>query len=186
VGWIGIGRAKYYQWKDRYGQVNEHNAWVPRDHWLAAWEKQAILRYHHHNPLEGYRRLTYMMIDADVVAASRSPECARTLRPSATARWGPRATTRTASPPGATPPCGRPDGAEGRTASSPGTPGDCSPAGRPGGTSPRSSCSRTTDSPGPSPALTAASSAQCTDAAERPAQTSCPSSWLLRSQDSSS
>ena len=35
VGWIGIARSKYYQWKDRYGRVNEHNAWVRRDHWLA-------------------------------------------------------------------------------------------------------------------------------------------------------
>lgn len=25
VGWIGIPRSKYYQWKDRYGQVNEQD-----------------------------------------------------------------------------------------------------------------------------------------------------------------
>jgi len=72
VGWIGIPRSKYYQWRDRYGQVNEHNAWVPRDHWLEDWEKQAIVAYHHDNPLEGYRLLTYMMIDADIVAVSPS------------------------------------------------------------------------------------------------------------------
>jgi len=70
VGWIGISRSKYYQWKDRYGQVNEHNAWVPRDHWLEDWEKQAIVAYHHEHPLDGYRLLTYMMMDADRVAAS--------------------------------------------------------------------------------------------------------------------
>lgn len=70
VGWIGIERSKYYQWQARYGQVNEHNAWIPRDHWLEDWEKQAIVAYHHDNPLEGYRRLTYMMIDADIVAVS--------------------------------------------------------------------------------------------------------------------
>ena len=70
VGWIGIDRSKYYQWKDRYGQVNEHNAWVPRDHWLEDWEKQAIVTYHHQHPLDGYRLLTYMMMDADVVAVS--------------------------------------------------------------------------------------------------------------------
>jgi transposase InsO family protein len=70
VGWIGIPRSKYYQWKDRYGQVNEHNAWVPRDHWLEDWEKQAIVAYHHEHPLDGYRLLTYMMMDADVVAVS--------------------------------------------------------------------------------------------------------------------
>ena len=70
VGWIGIDRSKYYQWKDRYGRVNEHNAWVPRDHWLEEWEKQAIVAYHHEHPLDGYRLLTYMMMDADVVAVS--------------------------------------------------------------------------------------------------------------------
>lgn len=70
VGWIGIPRSQYYQWKDRYGQVNEHNAWVPRDHWLEDWEKRAIVTYQQDHPLEGYRRLTYMMMDADIVAVS--------------------------------------------------------------------------------------------------------------------
>jgi transposase InsO family protein len=70
VGWIGIGRSKYHDWKARYGRVNEHNAWVPRDWWLEDWEKQAIVRFHLEHPLEGYRRLTYRMIDADVVAVS--------------------------------------------------------------------------------------------------------------------
>lgn len=70
VAWIGIDRSKYYHWKDRYGMVNEHNAWVPRDHWLQDWEKQAIVAYQQEHPLEGYRRLTYMMMDANVVAVS--------------------------------------------------------------------------------------------------------------------
>jgi len=50
--------------------VNEHNGWVPRDFWLEDWEKQAIIGFHLKNPLEGYRRLTFMMIDADIVAVS--------------------------------------------------------------------------------------------------------------------
>ena len=54
----------------RYGKVNEHNRLVPRDHWLEAWEREAIVAFHWEHPLEGYRRLTYMMMDADVVAAS--------------------------------------------------------------------------------------------------------------------
>jgi len=70
VKWIGIGSSKFYDWKQRYGQVNEHNALVPRDHWLEDWEKRAILDFHAEHPLAGYRRLTYMMMDADVVAAS--------------------------------------------------------------------------------------------------------------------
>jgi transposase InsO family protein len=70
IGWLGIARSKYYGWARRYGQVNEHNAWVPRDHWLTPQEKDAIVAYHDEHPLEGYRRLTYMMLDEDVAAAS--------------------------------------------------------------------------------------------------------------------
>ena len=72
VAWIGIGRSKYHQWRKRYGKVNEHNALVPRDFWLEDWEKQAIVAYHGDHPLDGYRRLTYMMIDAEIVAVSPS------------------------------------------------------------------------------------------------------------------
>lgn len=70
IAWIGIQRGKYYNWKQRYGKANEHNGRIPRDHWLTPVEKQSILDYHEQHPLDGYRRLTFMMIDADVVAAS--------------------------------------------------------------------------------------------------------------------
>ena len=70
VAWVGIPRSKYYQWQERYGRVNEHNAWVPRDHWLDDWEKRAIVAYQQAHPLEGYRRLTYMMMDGNIVAVS--------------------------------------------------------------------------------------------------------------------
>ena len=70
VQWLGIGMSKFYDWQARYGKVNEHNAPVPRDHWLEAWEKEAILAFDAERPLEGYRRLTYLMLDADLVAAS--------------------------------------------------------------------------------------------------------------------
>jgi putative transposase len=70
--WIGLATSKWYNWKSRYGKVNEHNAWIPRDHWLVEAEKQAILTFHERHPLEGYRRLTFMMLDANVVAASPS------------------------------------------------------------------------------------------------------------------
>jgi transposase InsO family protein len=72
VGWIGISRGKYYDWRKRYGQANEHNALIPPDHWLTAEERQAIIAFHERFPLEGYRRLTFMMIDQDVVAVSPS------------------------------------------------------------------------------------------------------------------
>jgi transposase InsO family protein len=68
--WIGIGTSKLHDWKQRFGQVNEHNAWVPRDHWLTDNEKERIRAFARSNPLEGYRRLTFMMLDADEVAYS--------------------------------------------------------------------------------------------------------------------
>jgi len=46
---------------------------IPRDFWLEEWEKEAIVRFHLEHPRDGYRRLTYMMMDADVVAVSPSP-----------------------------------------------------------------------------------------------------------------
>ena len=64
--------SKFYDWRERYGKVNEHNVWVPRDFRLEEWEKQAIIGFHLKNPLEGYRRLTFMMLDADIVAVSPS------------------------------------------------------------------------------------------------------------------
>jgi transposase InsO family protein len=70
VLWLGISLSKFYDWRTRYGKVNEHNASIPRDHWLSDQEKQAILDYERQNPLEGYRRLTFMMLDDDVAAAS--------------------------------------------------------------------------------------------------------------------
>jgi len=72
VNWIGIPPSKFYDWQKRYGKVNEHNGWIPRDFWLTEAEKQAILRYYLDHPLEGYRRLTYRMMDDDVVAVSPS------------------------------------------------------------------------------------------------------------------
>lgn len=45
---------------------------MPRDHWLSDDEQERIGAFARANPLEGYRRLTFMMLDADVVACSPS------------------------------------------------------------------------------------------------------------------
>lgn len=70
--WLGLSVGKFYEWRQRYGRTNQHNGSVPRDFWLQPWEKQGILNFQQQYPLEGYRRLTYMLIDADVVAVSPS------------------------------------------------------------------------------------------------------------------
>lgn len=72
VNWIGLSRSKFYNWQGRYGRVNEHNSWIPRDFWLTDYERQAIMNYYYDHPLEGYRRLCYMMMDSDIVAVSPS------------------------------------------------------------------------------------------------------------------
>jgi putative transposase len=87
VQWIGLGMSKYYDWKQRYGQVNEHHRLVPRDHWLEAWERQAIVAFHSQHPLEGYRRLTYMLMDADLVAASPATVYRVLKQAGCLARW---------------------------------------------------------------------------------------------------
>jgi len=68
--WVGITTSKYHDWKSRFGKLNEHNSSVPRDHWLTDDEKVRIHTFARAHPLEGYRRLTFMMLDADVVACS--------------------------------------------------------------------------------------------------------------------
>ncbi len=75
--WLGLATAKWHSWKNRYGKANEHNAWIPRDHWLPPEEQQAIRDFHALFPLEGYRRLTFMMLDQDIVACSLLYGCSR-------------------------------------------------------------------------------------------------------------
>ena len=70
--WLGLAPGKFYDWKKRYGKVNEHNGWIPRDFWLLDWEKQAIVDFYGEHSKDGCRRLAFMMLDADVVALSLS------------------------------------------------------------------------------------------------------------------
>jgi transposase InsO family protein len=72
ITWLGISSSKFFNWRRRYGRVNEHNHWVPMDHWIEDWEKQAILKFHEENPLEGYRKLSFMMLDRNIAAVSPS------------------------------------------------------------------------------------------------------------------
>jgi len=72
VRWLGVARGKFASWVDRYGRANEHKALVPRDHWIEPDERTRLLAFHAKNSLEGYRRLTFMMLDQDIVAVSPS------------------------------------------------------------------------------------------------------------------
>ena len=70
--WLGLAKSKFHDWKERYGKANEHNRQVPRDTWLEEWERRAILDFQASHPLDGYRRLAFMMLDNDVAAVSPS------------------------------------------------------------------------------------------------------------------
>jgi hypothetical protein len=70
--WLGMARSKFARWRRRLGTPNQQNGHIPRDFWLEDWEKAAILAFHDLYSLEGYLRLAYMMLDADIVAVSPS------------------------------------------------------------------------------------------------------------------
>jgi len=42
---VGLAVGKFYDWRKRYGEVNQHNGKVPRDFWLLDWEKQKVLEF---------------------------------------------------------------------------------------------------------------------------------------------
>lgn len=71
----------FYQWQKQlfengtaaFERKGKSKATTPQQRRIAKledWEKQAILSFHAEHGEEGYRRLTYMMMDADIVAAS--------------------------------------------------------------------------------------------------------------------
>lgn len=72
LGGLSIPRSKWHDWQRRYGQANQHNAPMPRDFWLAVGEKERIIAFHREHPQEGYRQLTFLMLDRDIVAVSAS------------------------------------------------------------------------------------------------------------------
>ncbi|MCX6587878.1 MAG: transposase [Acidobacteria bacterium] len=66
----GLAVGKFYDWRKRYGAKNQHNGHIPRSFWLEEGEKQRILAFQELHPGIGYRRLTEMMVAADLITAS--------------------------------------------------------------------------------------------------------------------
>ncbi len=76
---LGISRSKFYGWNKRLNLPNNHNGKQPKQHWLTPVEKQTIIdfakSYINKNSYylrDGYRRLSYTMLDENVCAASPS------------------------------------------------------------------------------------------------------------------
>ena len=94
IRWIGISSSKFYDWKKRYGKVNEHNHWIPRDFWLEDWEKESIIQFFLSHQDEGYRRLAFMMLDQDVVAVSPTSVYRVLSEAGLLRRWNGKASTK--------------------------------------------------------------------------------------------
>jgi len=75
IKWLGITSSKYYSWRNKQvipGDNPVNRFKIPKSHWLLYSEINAIIDYAKEHPEEGYRRLAYMMLDENVVAASPS------------------------------------------------------------------------------------------------------------------
>ena len=72
LGLAAIPSGKFYDWCRRVSRPNRHNGRVVKGHWLLDWERAAIIDYAHRHDTDGYRRLSYQMIDEDVAYASPS------------------------------------------------------------------------------------------------------------------
>ena len=94
IRWIGITTSKFYSWRARYGMANEHNGKVPRDFWLQDWEREAIRAFAGAHPDEGYRRLTFMMLDEDIVAVSPASVWRVLRKAGLLGRWNRKASRR--------------------------------------------------------------------------------------------
>jgi putative transposase len=76
---IELSKVKYYRWLRRSGVPLNHNGQIPKTHWLTPEEVKAIIDYarkhytaNYYFLRDGYRRLTYSMLDQNIVAASPS------------------------------------------------------------------------------------------------------------------
>ncbi len=69
---IGLSASKFHDWDKRTGVPNRHNGMIPKNHWALDSEREAVISFFQEHPLDGYRRLSYMMLDRDIVALSPS------------------------------------------------------------------------------------------------------------------
>jgi transposase InsO family protein len=67
LGWLSLSQARFYAWQKPKPPSRVE---VPKNHWLLPREAEAIVAYRHDHPDEGYRRLTYQMLDENIVAVS--------------------------------------------------------------------------------------------------------------------
>lgn len=74
LGLLGLRKSRYYAWKQRAEeQLADRAGGADRSPYaLLAEEREAVVEYALSHPREGYRRLTWMMVDEDVAYVSES------------------------------------------------------------------------------------------------------------------
>jgi transposase InsO family protein len=71
---LGLSTARYREWTKRAAaeRLVDHRPIAPRHDGILPEERQAVITYALAHPKDGYRRLTWQMIDADVAYLSES------------------------------------------------------------------------------------------------------------------
>ena len=87
AGFAGVPRSTWQEWQGRKGEETKHNGNLPKYHWLTPAEQEAIITYCRERLLQGYRRLTCLMIDENIVAASCSAVYTVLRRAGLNKRW---------------------------------------------------------------------------------------------------
>lgn len=80
-------RTTFYEWTQKGGKQSYQPRAIPKSHHLLEWEKAAIVDYKRKHPEEGYRRLTFMMIDEGIVAVSPSTVLSVLQQAQLSTRW---------------------------------------------------------------------------------------------------
>jgi putative transposase len=71
--WSSLPYKKFLRWRQKLGQAKQPSRKiVPKSHWLLPEEINAIIVYCQENPGHGYRRLAWMLTDANIAYASPS------------------------------------------------------------------------------------------------------------------
>ncbi|MEA1994620.1 MAG: DDE-type integrase/transposase/recombinase, partial [Campylobacterota bacterium] len=79
ISMIDISSSKYYYWLKHKGEPLRHNGNMPRSHYLLPEEREKIITYKKLHPELGYRKLTWQMVDENIVYVS-PPTVYRVLR----------------------------------------------------------------------------------------------------------
>ncbi len=84
---IGLPSASYFRWAKEDGKSGRKESHTPKSHWILDWEAERVTLYKHEYPEVGYRRLAWMMVDADIVAISPSSVYRVLQRAGLSSRW---------------------------------------------------------------------------------------------------